>query len=114
MKNRDDALDIVNGPLLRNLFAFAIPLMFSQLLQILFNAADTIVVGKFAGQSALAAVGATGSLVFLLTSLFNGLSTGSNVIIARCLGMKDDRRIEEAVHTSIVLALAGGVFLTAA
>lgn len=114
MKVRDDALDIVNGPLLRNLFTFAVPLMFSQLLQILFNAADTIVVGKFAGQSALAAVGATGSIVFLLTSMFNGLSTGSNVIIARCLGMKDDKRIEEAVHTSIVLALASGVFLTAA
>ena len=114
MKVRNEALDIVNGPLMGNLFAFAVPLMFSQLLQILFNAADTIVVGKFAGESALAAVGATGSIVFLLTSMFNGLSTGSNVIIARCLGMRDEKKIEEAVHTSITLALVCGVFLTAA
>lgn len=112
MKDRSNALDIVNGPLVKNLFTFAVPLMFSQLLQILFNAADTIVVGKFAGESALAAVGATGSLVFLLTSMFNGLSTGSNVIIARCLGSGDEKRIEEAVHTSIVMALISGVFLT--
>ena len=112
MKERN-TLDIVNGPLLKNLFAFAVPLMFSQLLQILFNAADTIVVGKFAGEQALAAVGATGSIVFLLTSLFNGLSTGSNVIIARYLGMGQEKRIEEAVHTSVFMALVCGVFLTA-
>ena len=114
MKNRSHTLDIVNGPLLGNLFAFAVPLMFSQLLQILFNAADTIVVGKFAGESALAAVGATGSIVFLLTSLFNGLSTGSNVVIARFLGMGEEKGIEEAVHTSIFLAIVCGIFLTAA
>ncbi len=112
MDKKDSSLDIVNGPLLANLFRFGIPLMLSQLLQILFNAADTIVVGKFAGERALAAVGATGSIVFLLTSLFNGLATGSNVVIARSLGSGNDRKISDSVHTSIFIALSGGIFLT--
>ena len=82
-KRKNNSIDMVNGPLMKNLFLFAVPLMFTNFLQILFNAADTVVVGKFAGQQALAAVGATGSIVFLLTALFNGLSTGSNVVIAK-------------------------------
>lgn len=105
-------MDMVNGPLLRNIFAFSIPLMFTSLLQMLFNAADTIVVGKFAGEDALAAVGATGSVVFLLVSLFNGLSTGSNVVIATLFGKRDEERISQAVHTSICIAVIGGILLT--
>ncbi|MBR2802942.1 MAG: MATE family efflux transporter [Erysipelotrichaceae bacterium] len=112
MAKGKNSLDIVNGPLLQNMFVFAVPLMFSQLLQILFNAADTIVVGKFAGESALAAVGATGSIVFLLVSIFNGLSTGSNVVIARYIGLGEHKKIEEAVHTSIFIGVAGGILLT--
>ena len=84
-KRKNNSIDMVNGPLMKNLFLFAVPLMFTNFLQILFNAADTVVVGKFAGQQALAAVGATGSIVFLLTALFNGLSTGSNVLIAKLI-----------------------------
>lgn len=110
-KRKDNSIDMVNGPLMKNLFAFAVPLMFTNFLQILFNAADTIVVGKFAGEHALAAVGATGSIVFLLTALFNGLSTGSNVVIAKLLGSKDDERISKAVHTSLAIAMLGGAFL---
>ena len=112
MSKNNHSIDMVNGPLLKNIFIFAVPLMFTNFLQILFNAADTVVVGKFAGQSALAAVGATGSIVFLLTSLFNGLGTGANVIIAKLLGSRDDEKISKAVHTSICIAVIGGIILT--
>lgn len=111
MKNKSNTIDMVNGPLLKNIFVFAVPLMFTNFLQILFNAADTVVVGKYAGGSALAAVGATGSIVFLLTSIFNGLGMGSNVIIAKLLGSKDDEKISKAVHTSMTIAMMGGVAL---
>ena len=95
-----------------NIFAFAIPLMLSEMMQIFFNSADTIIVGKFGGNQALAAVGATGSIVFLLTSLFYGLSTGSNVLIARCIGNNNQQKIKDAVHSSILIAWVGGIILT--
>ena len=69
----NSSMDMVHGPLLKNIFIFATPLMLTSLLQMLFNAADTIIVGKFAGDLSLAAVGACGSIIFLLTSLFNGI-----------------------------------------
>ena len=97
-------MDMVNGPLLKNIFLFSIPLMLTNFLQMMFNAADTVIVGKFAGQQALAAVGATGSICFLLMSIFNGLSMGSNVIIARLIGMGDENSIEKAVHTAMTMA----------
>lgn len=112
MKKGNSSLDIINGPLYKNIMIFSIPLMFSQMLQILFNSADTIIVGKFAGDSALAAVGATSSIVFLLTSLFSGLATGSNVLIARFVGLGNKQKISDAVHTSILIALLSGFFLT--
>lgn len=110
-KSQNHTIDMVNGPLLKNIFIFAVPLMFTNFLQILFNAADTIVVGKFAGEAALAAVGATGSIVFLITALFNGLSMGTNVIVARLIGLKDENKIEKAVHTSIAMGIFGGIIL---
>lgn len=110
MENRH-SLDMVHGPLLKNLFIFAVPLMFTNFLQMLFNAADTIVVGKFVGETALAAVGATGSIVFLLTSVFNGLSVGANVIVAKLLGGQDEKKTSLAVHTSIFIGLVGGIVL---
>ena len=103
---------MANGPLLKNIFIFAIPLIFTNILQMLFNSADTIIVGKFAGDQALAAVGATGSIVFLITSLFNGLATGTNVIVARYIGTGNKDKIKDSIHTSIALAAAGGVVLT--
>ena len=107
------SLDMVNGPLLKNIFIFSIPLMLTTLLQILFNTADTIVVGKFAGSNALAAVGGTASFVWLLTSLCNGLSTGSNVVIANFIGSGDEDKVSKAVHTSMWLAFVSGILLTA-
>ena len=73
-KNKSRSIDMIDGPLLQNIILFAVPLMLTQFLAILFNAADTIVVGKFAGDLALAAVGATGALCNLLVSLFNSLT----------------------------------------
>lgn len=110
--NNKHSIDMANGPLLKNIFIFAIPLALSELLQILFNSADTIIVGKFAGDAALAAVGATGSIVFLLTSVFYGLSTGANVLIARYIGTGNQQKIKDAVHSSILIAICGGVLLT--
>ena len=106
--------DLVNGPLLYNMIMFAVPLMLATALQMCFNAADTIVVGKFAGQQALAGVGATGSLIFLLTSLFNGLSIGTNVLTARYIGAHDEANLSKTVHTAYCIAFAGGLFLMTA
>ncbi len=111
---RSQSVDMVNGSLLKNIWIFSVPLMLTNLLQMLFNAADTIVVGRFAGQQALAAVGATGSLCFLLIALFNGLSVGSNVLIARYMGAGDYDKIEKSVHTSMTMAMISGIFLTIA
>ena len=111
MNRRTQSLDMVNGPLLKNMFIFAVPLMLSSLLQMLFNSADTVIVGKFSGQEALAAVGATGSIVFFLTAIFNGLSVGANVVIARMIGRGEPDGIHSAVHTSYFIAIAGGILM---
>lgn len=114
MKKRKTDMDMVHGPLISNIFLFAVPLMLSNLLQIAFNAADTIVVGKFSGQEALAAVGAAGPVVNLLVSLFNGLSVGANIVIAQAIGKGEKEDIGRAVHTSYFMAFSGGIILTAA
>lgn len=111
---RSQSVDMVNGPLLKNVWVFSVPLMLTSLLQMMFNAADTVVVGRFAGEHALAAVGATGSVCFLLVALFNGLSVGSNVLIAKYLGANDHDKIEKSVHTSLTMAAVSGLLLTAA
>ena len=113
-RTKQKNLDMLGGSLVGNIWAFAVPLMLTNLLQMLFNAADTIVVGRFAGQQALAAVGATGSLCFLLVGLFNGLAVGSNVIIARYIGANRQENIQKAVHTSIAMAVVCGVVLAVA
>ncbi len=109
---KQQTIDMINGPLLKNIFLFTIPLMLTSLLQMMFNTADTIVVGRFAGKQALAAVGSTGSIVFLLTGLFNGLSTGANVVIARYIGSHDDDNVSLSVHTAIYIAIVGGLIMT--
>ncbi|MBR5283962.1 MAG: MATE family efflux transporter [Clostridia bacterium] len=111
MPNEKKTVDMVNGPLLKNIWLFAVPLMLTNFLQMLFNAADTVVVGRFAGQQALAAVGATGSLCFFLVAIFNGLSMGSNVLIARYLGAGEEKHVRTAVHTAITMSAISGLFL---
>ncbi len=104
-------IDMCNGPLLGKILVFAIPLMLSGILQLLFNAADIIVVGRFAGSNALAAVGSTSSLINLLVNLFIGLSVGANVLVARFYGAGQKKELSEMVHTAIATSLVSGVFL---
>lgn len=104
-------IDMCNGPLLGKILAFSLPLMLSGILQLLFNAADTVVVGRFAGSTALAAVGSTSSLINLLTNLFIGFSVGANVLIARFYGAKKDKDVGETVHSAILLSIICGVIL---
>ena len=111
MSAKSYEIDMCNGPLGGKIIKFALPLMFSSMLQLLFNAADVIVVGRFAGSEALAAVGSTGSLVNLLLNLFVGMSVGANVVVARALGAKNRYGANNAVHTSILLSLIGGVII---
>ena len=105
-------LDMTQGPVFSQSIFFALPIMLSSILQLLFNAADTIVVGRFAGSQALAAVGSVGSLNNLIISLFIGLSVGANVLVARFTGSREHKNVSETVHTAVLLSLVGGVFLT--
>ena len=100
------------GAILPKMLKFAVPLMLSSILQLLFNAADVVVVGKFAGDNALAAVGCTGSLINLLCNLFMGLSVGANVMVARHYGAKQEDELRKSVHTAMVLSVLGGLILT--
>ena len=104
-------MDMTEGPLTTKIIKFTIPVMLSGILQLLFNTADVIVVGRFTGKTALAAVGSTGSLINLLVSLFMGLSIGTNVLVARYQGAKDDKSVSETVHTSVALGIIGGFIL---
>ena len=112
MKNKSYEMNMCEGPLFRKIVVYSIPLMLSGILQLLFNAADTIVVGRFAGSEALAAVGSTASLINLLTNVFMGLSIGTNVLIARYYGAGKERDASIAVHTSIMLSIVCGFILT--
>ena len=111
LRRRRYDIDMLNGPVLPRLLSFALPLMLSSMLQLTFNAADVIVVGRFEGDAALAAVGAPGSLINLLVNLFLGLSVGANVVVAQCCGEGDYRQTGEAVHTAVALSLVGGVLV---
>lgn len=104
-------MDMTEGPLLWKILRFALPVLLTSMLQLLYNAADTIVVGQFAGATALAAVGSTGSLNQLIVTVFMGMSIGTNVVVARHYGAKEYKDVSEAVHTSVALALVGGVFV---
>ncbi len=98
--------------LLKNIILFSVPLAASSILQLLFNAADVIVVGRFAGSTALAAVGSNGALINLLVNLFVGLSLGANVVAARFYGARDERGLQDTVQTAAALGLVSGVALT--
>ncbi|MBE6022336.1 MAG: MATE family efflux transporter [Cellulosilyticum sp.] len=112
MLKKSYEMDLCHGPLWRKILVFSIPLMLSGILQLLFNAADIVVVGQYAGSTSLAAVGATSSLINLLTNLFMGLSIGSNVLIARYYGAKNIKATSETLHTSILLSLISGLALS--
>lgn len=102
---------MTNGPLLMKLIRFSIPLILSGVLQLLYNAADIVVVGRFAGAQALAAVGSTSSLINLIVNIFMGLSVGASVVVAKGWGAGDKKVISQTVHTAITLAGIGGFLL---
>lgn len=109
--NKTYEMDMCNGPVLKKILIFSIPLMLSGVLQLLFNAADIIVVGRFAGSQSLAAVGSTTALINLLINIFIGLSVGANVVVARAYGGRRDKDVSEAVHTAIAVSIVSGVIL---
>ena len=104
-------IDMCNGPVLPKVIAFSLPLMLSSCLQLLFNAADVIVVGRFAGSSSLAAVGSTTTIINLLTNLFIGFSIGANVNVARTIGNQDEQGTQDNVHTAVSVSLISGIAL---
>lgn len=112
MANKKYAMDMCSGPILPKLLRLVLPLMLSSILQLLFHAADIIVVGNFGSTNAVAAVGSTGSLVNLLTNLFLGLSISTNVLTAQFMGARDHKNISKTVHNAIFLSLVSGVLLT--
>lgn len=106
-------IDMVNGPVLGKMLIFALPLMMSSILQLLFNAADIIVVGRWAGDNSLAAVGSTASLINLMVNLFVGLAVGANVLTAKFFGAKKDKELSETVHTVVMMSVVSGIGLAA-
>lgn len=110
--NKKYEIDMCSGSVFSKMLLFALPLMCSSILQLLFNAADIVVVGRFAGDNALAAVGSNTALINLLTNLFVGLSVGSNVLTAQYYGAKKDSDLKETVHTSMLLSFYSGIILT--
>lgn len=110
--NKKYEIDMCSGSVFSKMLLFALPLMCSSILQLLFNAADIVVVGRFAGDNALAAVGSNTALINLLTNIFVGLSVGSNVLTAQYYGAKKGSDLKETVHTSMLLSIYSGVLLT--
>ncbi len=106
-------MDLTQGPILKNMLAYSLPVMFAALLQVFYNAADTAVVGKFAynGEEAMAAVGATSALNNLIINILTGLSVGATAIVARYYGAKQDKEVSDAVHTTMGVGLLGGILI---
>lgn len=104
-------MDLCSGSLWQKIFIYSVPLMFSNILQVLFNMSDIAVVGKFAGPIALGAVGSTSILITLFTGLLIGLSSGFNALTALHIGSKDNKNLQETVHTSLILCLTTGVLI---
>lgn len=106
--NKRYELDMTTGPFLKKIFIFAIPMILTGLLQLLYNTADVVVIGQFAGKESLAAVGSTGSLINLILNVFIGLSTGSGVMVARYIGAQDDEKIHKCTHTALCVGICAG------
>lgn len=111
MKRNKYEIDMCNGSIMDKLISFSLPLMLSSILQLMFNAVDIIVVGRFSGSQALAAVGSTTALINIFTNLFIGISLGANVLAARYYAAGRDKEMQEAVHTAVALALVSGILM---
>ncbi len=111
MQSTAKRIDIVNGPMVPNILRFSLPLIATGMLQLLYNAADNIVVGQFDGQTALAAVGSTGSLINLILNICMGLAVGSSVAVAQDYGAGNKDGVHQTIHTSVLVSLVGGIFV---
>lgn len=111
MKTSKFEIDMCSGSIMDKLISFSLPLMLSSILQLMFNAVDIIVVGRFDSSQALAAVGSTTALINIFTNLFIGISLGANVLAARYFAAGRDKEMSEAVHTAITLALISGIIM---
>lgn len=111
MRKKENEIDMCHGPLAGKMLAFALPVMLSGVLQLLFNAVDIIVVGKLVSREALAAVGSTSTMIILLTSIFMGLSVGTNILTARYYGAGNKKQLEDIVHTSAALGIFCGMVM---
>lgn len=111
MKNNKYEIDMCSGSIMDKLISFALPLMISGILQLMFNAVDIVIVGRFSGSQALAAVGSTTALLNMFTNLFIGISLGTNVLAARFFSSGKEREMSETVHTSITFALISGIVM---
>ena len=103
---------MIDGPLFSGIVMYTIPIILTSVLQLLFNAADLVIVGRFCGSVSVAAVGATGAITNLIVNLFIGLSVGTGVTVAHALGSREDEAVHRAVHTAMPTALIGGLLLT--
>lgn len=113
MSKGKNSIDMCSGSLWDKILLFALPLMLSSILQLLFNAADVVVVGRYAGNESLAAVGSTTPVIQLVVNLFTGLSVGANVLVARDIGAGNHQRVSRCVHTAILLAFTCGIVMAA-
>ena len=109
MEEKSKSSDLTHGPLAKQILLFSLPLMLSNLLQVLFNMSDIAVVGQFAGPEALGSVGSTTIIVMLFTGILIGMANGVNVIVARCLGTRNDKDTSDAVHTAFIICLITGL-----
>ena len=109
---RKHSRTMLEGPLLPSIISYTIPIILTSVLQLLFNAADLVVVGRFCGSISVAAVGATGSITNLIVNLFIGLSVGAGVTVAHGLGSREEEAVHNTVHTAMPMALLCGIFLT--
>ena len=112
MARNKSSVDMTQGSIERLLIMFALPLLLGQIFQQLYNAVDGVVVGRFVGKEALAAVGASGNIINALISFFTGLGTGSGVVISQYFGAHNDQGVRDTVHTTVVATLILAVFCT--
>lgn len=110
--SKHNDVNMLSGPIFKNIVRFTVPVILSSILQLLFNAADLIVVGRFCGSISVAAVGATSPLIHLFINFFVGISAGAGVVAANAIGAGNTKEIKKIVHTAIPLAFISGAFLS--
>lgn len=112
MNNKNKTIDMLGGPILSSVIKYTIPVFFTSILQLLFNAADLVVVGQFCGSLSVSAVGVTGAITALIINLFLGLAVGVGVGVAHAVGCENNEALTKIIHTTIPIALVSGTFLT--